>query len=168
MRFFTFLIIFLSILTACFFIITGYKFYNIEKIKKDIISANTQFEFIKNKEKQRAINLKNSEKHFHNLSLIFVKNKDVSFLFEDISKVGKDNKIKLISFKPEEDLKENFFSRIKIYVSISGSFNNVVNFFKALSDYKKLLVIDKINFKLSNNEKKLVTDFSFFVYRLNE
>ncbi len=159
-----FLAIILSILNAFFFVTIIQKIYTVKTISYNITAAEKKLASIKEKDKANMIKQKKREKDFNDLSSIFFTNKDNSILFEEITGIEK-KKIKLLFFKSEENIKDKFFLRVKCIIKFSGEFKNIVSFLRQIAEYKRLINIDKIDMRLSD-DNGIITELACFLYVL--
>ncbi len=158
------------IILPLFLFLKFYYFPTKEKIailKKDIINLDFKIKKYQNLVKKREILNKQliQRKKF----LEFVKNvlpteKEIPDLLKSLAYTAKRNNLEVISFKPVAERFRDYYKEISISIEFAGDFKDIINFFNDIENMARLIVLDRIEFKESNNKLRVFTVFKTFQY----
>lgn len=82
--------------------------------------------------------------------------KEIPVLLTEISRVGQKTGLKFNSFQPkQEKIKENFYAEIPVSMVVTGRFHQLAHFFDEVSRLYRIVNINNIKIKSTENGAKL-------------
>lgn len=93
-----------------------------------------------------------TEKNFQILSALLPDEKEIPQLLKDISALGHSAGLDFDTFKPEQEIHQDFFKKIPVTIKVRGSYHNLGYFFDQIS--KLARIVSVTNVRMSSPETK--------------
>ncbi|VAX24462.1 hypothetical protein MNBD_NITROSPINAE03-1975 [hydrothermal vent metagenome] len=78
--------------------------------------------------------------------------KEIPELLEQVSNIGIQSGLEFVTFKPEIEVKQEFFSLVPVALTVSGKFHEVLKFFDEISHLARIVTIDNINMRSGSSQ----------------
>ena len=77
---------------------------------------------------------------------------EIPSVLTGISYTGRSNNLEFTLFKPQPEVNKDFYAAIPIEIKITGNFLNILNFFKQLSIFPRIVNVSNIKLKANKSE----------------
>lgn len=72
--------------------------------------------------------------------------KEIPSLLSSISNAGKGSGLEFLLFRPKAEEPKDFYAAVPVDISVSGSFYNIADFFRAVGSLPRIVNIGNVNF----------------------
>ena len=147
------------------------KFENLDKLNSDY--TNLEKKLVSTKKKAAQLNkyrekMKTAEANYKIAMKALPDKKEIPSLLTDITKSGKDVGLEFLLFKPETEIKKDFYAEIPVSIKVAGNYHYVGLFFDNVSRLFRIVNIKDIVMTLSKEGNMLNTDCTALTYRFVE
>ncbi|MCK5507515.1 MAG: type 4a pilus biogenesis protein PilO [Desulfobacterales bacterium] len=169
----------IMICVATFIVITGSftyflylpKFEKLDKLNSDY--TNLENKLVSAKRRAAQVNkyrekMKIAEANYKIAMKALPDKKEIPSLLTDITKSGKDVGLEFLLFKPETEIKKDFYAEIPVSIKVAGNYHYVGLFFDNVSRLFRIVNIKDIVMTLSKEGNMLNTDCTALTYRFVE
>ena len=70
--------------------------------------------------------------------------KDIDRLLEDISSLAIDSGLEILLFKPEQEVKRNFYAEIPVELKLSGSYHDLALFYDKIANLPRIVNVSEL------------------------
>ncbi len=144
--------------TLIYFFIILPQFNEINKKKAELLKLKTRSSKIIKVQKQ----LTKFKKDFNKIQMKFKialkklpDSKEIPKLLLKISKFGKQNDLDFLLFRPEKEIRKDFYAVIPISLSFTGDYSKAGNFFYLIGNMTRIVKVKNFEIKKSNNSNIL-------------
>ena len=71
--------------------------------------------------------------------------KDIDKLLKDISFYALESGLEILLFKPQVEIRKNFYAEIPVDVKLSGTYHNLATFFDKIANFSRIVKITEIH-----------------------
>ncbi len=131
---------------------------NFEEIDRlDMQKKRTTAELNKAKAKARNLpkfeeELAETQRKFDEKAVLLPKEKEIPQLLRDISSLGRNAGLDFLVFKPQANVKKDFYDEIPIVINVRGPYHNVGFFFDQVSKLERIVSVSNIKMGAPKNE----------------
>ena len=121
---------------------------NISRIEKDLTTARDKLARLKKVEKnlrEFKKKLKETEAKFAKALQLLPDKEEIPALLTSISNLGANSGLEFLLFKPQNEVRRNFYSEIPLSMEIAGPYHSVTTFFDQVSRLSRIVNIRNIN-----------------------
>jgi len=121
----------------------------IEKLKKEKITLLNKIENIKIKKiifSKKRKEVQERERLLKKIQAILPTNKEIPELLTAISTEATKAGLKIISFQPEKEIKQEYYSQISIKIGVEGPFHQIVIFLDKIRKLQRIVNTKKVTF----------------------
>ena len=78
-------------------------------------------------------------------------------LLKDITKIGRDEELKFVSFKPQPEKTFGFYAAIPINISMLGDYHHLAEFLSTLANLEQLVIVQDFTLSRENKAQDILT-----------
>ena len=134
------------------------------KVQKELDNAKRKARNLPQLERELA----EIQKEFDEKSVLLPKEKEIPQLLRDISSLGRNAGLDFLVFKPEANVRKDFYDEIPISINVRGPYHNVGFFFDQVSKLERIVTVSNINMtspKQEAGEMLLKSDCRLVTYQ---
>ncbi len=105
------------------------------------------------------------KKFLEEIQKMLPQEKEIASLLKAIADLSTRNFLTIEYFKPGKERNYKYYDAIPIYLNFEGTYYNILNFLKELGDYRRIIVISRIEFRPEPNFKKIKVRATLYVYK---
>ena len=134
---------------------------NYDKLEQQLATAKRnamQLEKFRN-------NMKKAEKDYRLVMKALPEKQEIPALLESISESGQVVGLEFLLFRPEPEIKKDFYAEIPVSIQVEGSYHNVGLFFDNVATLPRIVNIEKIKMTTLKGGDELITSCSAVTYK---
>ncbi len=112
--------------------------------------------------------LKSMEDEFYTALLALPDKKEIPSLLRAISNSGNDAGLEFLLFKPESEVKKDFYAEIPVSIKVSGGYHQIAEFFDRVSQLSRLVNIQDIVMNYAAKDALLTVSCKALTYMFVE
>jgi type IV pilus assembly protein PilO len=147
------------------------QFKEIDRLKADLkkIEKNLQIA----KKNARQLNefrkkMQDAEEQFKIVMRALPEKEEIPTLLTGISKSGKDAGLNFLLFKPNKEVKKDFYAEIPVAMKVVGDYHGVATFFENVSELNRIVNIRNITMTPGKDSASLTTTCTAVTYKFLE
>lgn len=111
------------------------------------------------------------EEHLRVASLLLPEEREIPHLLTNISNLGTDAGLDFLLFRPQAEVRKEFYAEIPVDISVRGPYHHVGAFLDQISKLPRIVTVNNLNMgspTLTGNTMYLNTTFTLLTYRFIE
>lgn len=111
------------------------------------------------------------EKKFEEASKLLPGEKEIPSLLDNISSLGTNSGLNVLSFKPKKEVPKQFYAEIPVEIIVNGPYHNVGVFLDKISKIPRIVTVTEVKMgspEKQDNEMFLKTKLNLLTYRFIE
>ncbi|MFH7320114.1 type 4a pilus biogenesis protein PilO [Desulfurivibrio sp. D14AmB] len=111
------------------------------------------------------------EEHLRIASLLLPEEREIPHLLTNISNLGTDAGLDFILFRPQAEVRKEFYAEIPVDISVRGPYHQVGNFLDQISKLPRVVTVSNLNMgspSPAGGIMNLSTTFTLLTYRFIE
>ncbi|MDF1615726.1 type 4a pilus biogenesis protein PilO [Desulfurivibrio dismutans] len=128
--------------------------------------ARVARELDRHREETREVELRLEE-----LSLLLPEEKEIPLLLTSISNLGTNSGLDFMLFRPQSEVRQEFYAEIPVSISVRGPYHNVGAFLDRISKLPRIVTVQDLNMTSptrTGNRMYLTTNITLLTYRFIE
>ncbi|MDY6842549.1 MAG: type 4a pilus biogenesis protein PilO [Thermodesulfobacteriota bacterium] len=77
---------------------------------------------------------------------------EIPSILTGISSTGRSSNLEFTLFKPRQEINKDFYAEIPIEINLTGNYINILNFFKQLSIFPRIVNVSDVKLKLKKSK----------------
>lgn len=145
-----------------------------ERLQNRINSLQTEIANlakVANEIEQHRADLAQTEEQLQALSLLLPEEKEIPLLLTNISNLGTNSGLDFLLFRPQNEVRREFYAEIPVDIAVRGPYHNVGLFLDKISKLPRIVTVNNLNMgspTRSGNQMYLNTTFTLLTYRFVE
>jgi len=78
--------------------------------------------------------------------------KELPGLLTDVTSLGKDAGLEFKSFRPQDEVKRDFYAEVPIEIEFSGDYHDIARFFDKVSKLPRIVNVSELNMEIASQE----------------
>ena len=163
--------IFLVFIAVAVFVFYMPKYKTIDTLDKEL--AGLQKELKKAKKNARDLKkfqkkMKDAEDQFNIVMKSLPEKEEIPSLLTSISDSGKESGLEFLLFKPNSEVKKEFYAEIPVAMKINGDFHNTAIFFDRVARLSRVVNIRDISMRPEKGNDSIITACTAVTYKFIE
>ena len=96
---------------------------------------------------------KQKQLEFNKVSKVLPEEEKIASLLYNLTKIGRESRLKFTLFKPEKEIDKKFYAEIPVSIEVKGHFGDLLEFFDKLSKLPRIINISKVKLVQAKVEK---------------
>ncbi len=144
------------------------KISNLKKEKKEVAGELAKAKLDANQLKTYEKKMEEAKVQFEIVKNTLPEKKDIPSLLTSISQAGRDSGLEFELFKPNKEVKKQFYAEIPVSIQLLGQYHNIAVFFDKVASLPRIVNIRNIKLNSSTKDSNLKTTCQAVTYRFLE
>lgn len=147
------------------------KFKTIDKLKTNLTKVEKELEVAKKNARQLNAyrkKMQDAEEQFKVVMRALPEKEEIPTLLTGISKAGRSAGLNFILFKPQPEVKKDFYAEIPVAMQVVGDYHGVATFFENVAGLNRIVNIRNISMTPDSKGKTLKTNCTAVTYKFIE
>lgn len=164
---------------ATFFVLVGAfvyflylpKFEEIDKLRTEYKKLEAKLDSAKKQAKQLEKyqqKMREAEANFKIAKKALPEKKEIALLLKDIEKVGQESGLDISLFKPESEIRKDFYAEIPLSMQVTGGYHNLALFFDKIARLHRIVNVKSIKMTSKKGGDKLSISCTATAYQFVE
>jgi type IV pilus assembly protein PilO len=137
---------------------------NLTKVQKELAVAKKNARQLNEYRKK----MQDAEEKFNIVMRALPEKEEIPTLLTGISKAGKDSGLTFVLFKPNPEVKKDFYAEIPVAINVTGDYHGVATFFENVADLNRIVNIRNIKINPQKKGSNLTTTCTAVTYKFIE